>query len=411
MNKKQFLGLSIVLLVLGGSMGYGLARHHLVSLTGEDTVSAGNHPAKPLYWFDPMVPNQHFDKPGKSPFMDMELVPKMAGEEKDSTSVYIDSRAIQNLGIRWSQVMRGALPYSLTAEAILQLDERHAAVVQMRADGLVQRVYARAVGDVIRAGDPLADFLIPEWGAAQNEFLVLLKTDDPFLQHSGRERLKSLGMPLEVIRTLEKTGQAHEIVTIRSPINGVIQSLGVQVGMSVNTGATVATINGLDPVWLEASVPEAEAMGIVVGQKMTATVPAYPGDLFSGQVNAVLPEANSESHTLRVRMELPNHDGRLKPGLFATVHLVTGKLTSVLWIPSESIIRTGTRNLVMVSLDGNRFQPTEVILGAESEGRSVVLRGLTEGQKIVSSGQFLIDSEASLKGVMVRMANQGDHHD
>ncbi len=410
MNKKVIKSLiwGLVVASLGGATGYWVARHQSTAdkKQQEIVVSNTNENRKPLYWYDPMAPNQHFDKPGKSPFMDMELVPKYADEGSGAMGVRIDPDVLQNLGIRWAQVTRSVLPNPVDAVATLQLDARQIALIQTRTNGFVERVYARAAGDVIIAGAPLADFLLPEWAGAQNEFLALSKTGDPDLVQAGRERLKLLGMPAELINTVEKTGQVQQVVTIRAPIGGVIQSLDVQTGMSISAGTTLARINGLNPVWLEAAIPEARAERITVGQKMTITIPSYPGKPFTGHVVAVLPEASADSRTLRVRVELPNLDGRLRPGLFAQVHLETGATAPVLWIPSEAVIRTGTRNLVLVALEGSRFQPTEVTLGQEAEGKSVILGGLTEGQKIVASGQFLIDSEASLKGVMTRMGGE-----
>lgn len=173
--------------------------------------------------------------------------------------------------------------------------------------------------------------------------------------------------------------------------------------MTVSAGAPLARINGLDTVWLEAAIPEAQAAQVNVGGKLEADFAAYPGEKFTGKILAVLPESNADSRTLRVRAELPNRDGKLKPGMYAQIGLGGGKATPSLLVPSEAVIRTGARNILLVTTGDGRYQPVEVKLGQESDGKSVILDGVTEGQQVVTSGQFLIDSEASLKGVLARL--------
>lgn len=186
-------------------------------------------------------------------------------------------------------------------------------------------------------------------------------------------------------------------------IAGLIQTLDIRSGMTVTAGAPLAKINGLDSVWLEAAVPEAQAGQINVGGKLEARFSAYPGENFTGKILAVLPETNADSRTLRVRIELPNRDGRLKPGMYAQINLDAGKATPGLLVPSEAVIRTGTRNVLLVTTGDGRYQPVDVQLGQEADGKSIVLGGVTAGQQVVTSGQFLIDSEASLKGVLARL--------
>lgn len=423
MNKNTFkiIVLSFILAAMSGGIGYWAAKPQSA---GKPLAKSAEKPVKlepkVLYWYDPMVPNQRFDKPGKSPFMDMQLVPQYAEEKAadhgtdvgdgvgNSAGIKIDPRIVQNLGVRTTPVTRGTLDSPLDVAANVQLNNRQVAIVQARTAGFVERVYARAPGDVIARGAPLADLLVPEWTGAQNEFLAVLKTGDQGLIQSVRERLRSLGMSPDLIAQVEKSGQAHVIVTITAPIGGLIQTLEARTGMAVAPGATLAQINGLDPVWIEAAVPEAQARQVAVGRRISASLAAYPGEKFTGKVAALLPEADRESRTLRVRIELPNRDGRIKPGMFAQVRLDAAKSIATLLIPSEAVIRTGKRDVVLVALKGSRFAPVEVKLGQESNGQVAVLEGLEEGRSIVVSGQFLIDSEASLKGVVARM-NGEDH--
>ncbi|RXZ45296.1 efflux RND transporter periplasmic adaptor subunit [Crenobacter cavernae] len=398
--RKNTIKLAVLVAVVAAASG---GAGYWAAVQREAPAQEAGAGPKVLYWYDPMVPNQHFDKPGKSPFMDMQLVPKYADEGGEAAGVKIDPSVVQNLGIRWATVELGTLADTTDVAATVQLNERQVALVQARSAGFVERVYARAPGDVIARGAPMVDLLVPDWAGAQHEFLALLRTGDPSLAQAARERLKLLGMPHELIARVEKTRQARPVVTISSPISGLIQTLDVRAGMSVGPGAPLFKINGLETVWLEAALPEAQAGQVAAKQGVEARLAAYPGDVFKGKVVAVLPEMNAESRTLRVRVELPNRDGRLKPGMFAQVRLDAGISQPVLLVPAEAVIRTGTRNVVLVEQEGGRFQPVEVQLGKEAGGKVAVLSGLTKGQKIVASGQFLIDSEASLKGVMARM--------
>lgn len=408
MNKQQckLVALVVAVALASGGGGYWLAQHDQSNHTAKPAATAAGATKdgrKVLYWYDPMVPNQHFDKPGKSPFMDMQLVPKYADEGGETAGVKIDPGVVQNLGIRLATVESKVLTDAIDAVATVGFNERDVAVVQARSAGFVQRVYARAPGDVIPAGAPIADLLVPEWAGAQQEYLAMLKTGDKALANAARERLRLTGMPESLIERVERTGIPHSVVTISTPVGGVIQELDVRSGMTVSMGMTLAKINGLGTVWLEAAIPEAQAGRVRTGQPLEAQLTAYPGEAFKGKVIAVLPQTNTDSRTLRVRIELSNRDGRLKPGMFAQVRLEAGTGKPAIVVPSEAIIRTGTRTVVLVAADGGHYQPVEVQIGQESGGKTVVLKGLEAGQKVVASGQFLIDSEASLKGVLTRL--------
>ena len=276
-------------------------------------------------------------------------------------------------------------------------------MVQARSGGFVERVYARAPGDVIGKGAPLVDLRVPEWFGAQSEFLALRGMGEETLTNAARERLRQLGMSADMIARLEQSGRPQSSVTIASPIGGVIQTLDIRAGMSVVAGAPLARINGLDTVWLEAAIPETQAGLVEAGMSAQVQFAAYSTEKFTGKVIAVLPETNRESHTLRVRVELSNRQLRFKPGMFAQLRLQGARHETALLIPAEAVIRSGARNVVIVALDGGRYQPVEVETGREVDGKTVIVKGLAAGQQVVASGQFLIDSEASLKGVMARM--------
>jgi len=398
--KQAALLLGVAVLAAGAGIWWA-RRDAALPNTATQPVPASTTGAerKPLYWYDPMVPQQHFDKPGKSPFMDMQLLPKYADDAEGAAALKVDSAVAQNLGMRLATVTRGAVAAEIAASGVLAFNERDVAVVQARSGGFVERVLARAPGDVIAAGAPLAVVLIPEWAAAQQEFIALLATNDASLIDAARTRLTLTGMPEAQIRRVEQTRQVQASTTIAAPIAGVIQTLDVRAGMTLAAGQTLARINGLGTVWLDVAVPEAQAGSVRVGQSVAAELPAYPGVTFSGKVSAILPEASLDTRSLRVRVELPNRDGRLKPGLSAQVRIAGAAQQDALRIPSEAVIRTGKRTLVMLAEDGGRYRPVEVRTGIETSEFTVILGGLEQGQQVVASGQFLLDSEASLRGL------------
>ena len=376
--------------------------------TTDMSASKTGEAKKPLYWYDPMFPQQRFDAPGKSPFMDMQLVPKYAAENSQAGApgVNIDATTSQNLGMRLANVTRGTVGSDIAASGVLAFNERDVAIVQAKRAGFVERVFARAPGDVIAVGAPLVNVLVPEWAGAQQEFLALLTLGDPALINAGRTRLRLSGMPEALIRHVEQRRQPQAVGTITAPTGGVIQSLDVRAGMTLSPGQTLARINGLGTVWLDVAVPEAQIGSVRIGQQVNALLPAYPGESFAGKVSAILPEASLATRSVRVRVELPNRGARLKPGLTAQVRIAAGDAQSVLRVPSEALIRTGKRTLVMVAEKAGRYRPVEVRTGAESGEFTAITDGLQEGQQVVVSGQFLLDSEASLTGITTEPAPQ-----
>jgi len=397
MNKSMIV--AGVLVAVAASGGYWAGQHHGEQASTKATSSPVEK--KVLYWYDPMSPAQHFDKPGKSPSMDMALVPKFADEEP-SDGLKVDAAATQSLGMRLAKVGRGNLDESVTAVATVQFNDRDVSILQARAAGFVQKVYASAPGDVVAQGAPLADVLVPEWTGAQEEFLAVLRTGDKSLAAAARQRLLLMGMSESLVEAVAGSGKAQLVITLSAPISGVIQELGVRSGMALAQGVTIAKINGLGTVWLEAAVPEAQAAALRAGQTANVTLGAFAGKSFEGKVIAVLPQIDVANRTLRVRVELPNRGAALRPGMFAQIQFATGAGKSALLVPSEAVIRTGTRNLVMVAAGNGQYVPVAVRLGAEGGGKTVILAGLDEGDQVVASGQFLLDSESSLRGIATK---------
>ena len=396
-NKTKVTGLVVAALALGVAAGWWAGQPRDTGMAPSMAASA----PKALYWYDPMFPQQKFDKPGKSPFMDMQLVAQYADDKADAQTLRVDPGQTENLGVRLATVSRGMLATRVMASGVLGFNERDVAVVQARTPGFVERVYTLAPGDVVKPDAALADVLVPEWAAAQEEFLALKRVGDSALLAAARQRLRLTGMPSALIAQVERSGKVQPVLTVTSPVGGVLQTLNVRQGMTLGLGETLAQVNGLGSVWLTVAVPEAQAAAVAPGQTVEARLPAFAGEVFKGTVSTILPQTNADSRTLQVRVELANPGARLRPGLTAQVSLEQSIDQHVLWVPSEAVIRTGHQALVMLAEEGGHYRPVEVRTGPENDGQTAILQGLQEGQQVVSSGQFLLDSEASLKGLDV----------
>jgi Cu(I)/Ag(I) efflux system membrane fusion protein len=415
--------LALVAVVLLGVTGYGLYRFGM-SQGSKMNGTAGDKPAqmaadttagkKILYWHDPMVPQQKFDKPGKSPFMDMQLVPVYASDEADDGTVRISPRVQQNLGMRTAEVVSSALTPTIEAVGSVAFNERDAVVVQARSNGFIEKLYVRAALDPVRKGQPLAEIYVPDWVAAQEEYLSAKRIAAGSLgetlgglREGALQRMRLAGMTDEQIHRVESTGAVDARMTVTAPASGIVTELGAREGMTILSGVTLFRINGLGTVWINAEVPENIAAQVRPGSLIEARTPALPGTTFKGRVNAILPEVSAATRTLKMRIEIANTGGKLVPGMFATISFAPSAKKKSLLVPTEALIRTGTRNLLIVAEGDGRFRSQEVTVGAESGERTEILSGVSVGDRVVTSGQFLIDSEASLKGVMSRL-NGGD---
>jgi Cu(I)/Ag(I) efflux system membrane fusion protein len=418
--KTKEIVLALIAVGVIGTGGYGLYR--LGMKQGMATQASGGAPAagaqaghavgpgtgrKVLYWHDPMVPGQKFDKPGKSPFMDMQLVPVYADEAADYGKVTISPRVQQNLGVRTAQVTMGKLAPSVEAVGSVAYNERDVAVVQARSNGFVERLFVRAPLDPVKKGQPLAEVYVPDWVAAQEEFLAVKRMQgagSEGLVDAARQRMRLAGMTGAQMRLVESSARVQPRLTISAPISGIVAELGVREGMTVMAGAPMFRINGLDTIWVNADVPEAVSAQVRPGSAVEARAPALPGTVLKGKVSAILPEVNAATRTLKARVELDNPGHRLVPGMFATVNFTSTARDEVLTVPTEAVIQTGKRSVVMLAQGDGKFMPVDVEVGSEGNGQTEIRRGLEAGQKVVVSGQFLIDSEASLRGTATRMS-------
>lgn len=358
---------------------------------------------KVLYWHDPMVPGQRFDKPGKSPFMDMQLVPVYA-DEAPGAGVSVDSAMTQNLGVRTALVRLGTAAANVEAVGTVTQNERATVVVQSRVAGYAEKLFVRATLDPVAKGQPLVTIFAPDWAAALTEYAGLRSANvDPALVRAARERLRFLSIPDEVVAQAERDGVVQSRFTLTAPLSGIVAELGVRDGVMVQPGMMLFRIVDLSSVWVEANVPEAQAAQARVGAPATVRAEAYPERTFAGKVGAILPQVDAATRTLRARIEVGNPGTALKPGMFVRVALGSVASAPALLVPQEAVIATGKRNVVIVAGEGNRFEPVEVSLGRPAGNDVEIKAGLAEGQRVVTSGQFLIDSEASLKSALSRL--------
>ncbi len=387
------------------AQGEDATRRHITSgiKAGDVDPMTGK---KVLYYHDPMVPGNKFDKPAKSPFMDMMLVPVYADSDGDGSKVTVSPRIQQNLGVRTAAVTEGTLSPQVAAVGSIAFNERDQVIVQARATGYVERLHVRATLDRVAKGQALAELYVPDWIAAQEEFLSVRRmqgTDLAPLVDGARQRMRQVGMSDAQIALVDSSGRTQPRITLVAPIGGVVTELMAREGMTVAPGATLFRINGLSTVWANAEVPESQSALLRPGAKVQARSPAAPGATFDGKVQAILPDVNQTTRTLKARVELANANGALVPGMFVQMQFMDMRSEKALLVPTEAIIQTGKRTVAMLAEQNGRFRPVDVEIGIESGGQTEVKRGLQLGQRVVVSSQFLIDSEASLKGVEVRL--------
>jgi Cu(I)/Ag(I) efflux system membrane fusion protein len=388
-------------LLIAGLIGAGLllaaggfyAGRHRSSPIAEPMVASSPGDRNVLYWHDPMVPGQRFDKPGKSPFMDMQLVPVYANEASDS-GVKVSPTVQQNLGIRTATVKRADVSASFDAVGAVQFDERLNVAVPARVAGYVEHLAVRAPMEHVRKGQTLATIFAPEWLGPQNELLALKRAGvSQELVAAARERMRVMSIPETLIRQSEERGTAQARFALTAPASGVIAELGVREGVAVAPGMTLFRIAGLEKVWAVAEVPEAQVVRLSRGQKVKAVLQADASQAFSGELKEILPQVSASTRTLQARFEVDNRGGKLMPGMLLRLQ-VDGPSASRLMVPSEAVIRTGKRAVVLVRKENGSFEGRDVVLGQEVGDDIEVMQGLAEGEQVVASGQFLIDSES-----------------
>lgn len=409
MKPKSAITLVALAIALAAASGYWLGSRNAPtsSANGAQTETG----RKVLYWYDPMAPGTRFDKPGKSPFMDMDLVPRYAdeGAGEEAGGVQISARQQQNLGVRTADVARRTLAQKLSAFGTVAIDERSVETVPALASGLIEKLYVNASQQFVKKNEALAELWIPQWAAAQQEYLAVRQLGDSGLTAAARGRLQLQFMPDAIIRSVERSGKPQTRITVRAPHDGYVSKLDVRTGAQVTATQPLFELASLDPVWIVIDYPQSQASLLRVGSQVTAATSSWPGTTFQGTVSELLPDLEATTRTLKARVVLNNPQHQLKPGMYLNVELAEAQQgREVLTIPEEALIATGTSNRVLIADGEGHFRPVEVTAGRTQDGLVEVTSGLEEGQKVVTSGQFLIDSEASLRSALPQMAGQNE---
>lgn len=356
-----------------------------------------------LYWVAPMDPNFRRDEPGKSP-MGMDLVPVYADEVDSRPGVVsIDPAVVSNLGIRTTPAERSSLPRLISTTAHVSYDEDTVQHVHTRVDGWIERLAVKAEGDEVNAGDLLFELYSPTLVNAQQEYLAALNSGSNSLKSASRERLMSLGVSSGEIQRLDTEREISRRIRFFAGRDGVIAHLGVREGMFVTPNTDVVSIASLDTVWVFADVLERQAGWVSEGQEAELNFDSFPRSGFSSTVDYIYPELDPVTRTLRVRLRLENDDQRLRPNMFGNVRIEGRATGAIVHVPRQAVIRSGRGSRLVVALDDGRFESRDVRLGIESGDRIAVRRGLSAGERVVVSGQFLIDSESNTGSALARM--------
>ncbi len=364
---------------------------------------------KPLYWVAPMDANYKRDKPGKSP-MGMDLIPfygnQGSGPDEGAGTIKISSAVINNLGVRTSLVEFKTLHSRIDTVGYVNFDENYLIHIHPRVKGWIEKLYVKASGDPVKKGQALYEIYSPEMVNAQEELLLALDRKNPRLIKAAKNKLLSLQVPSSAIQEVEKTRKVKQTVTFYSPQDGIVDNLKIRQGFYVQPGTTIMSIGSLKKVWISAEVFERQASQIAIGTAVDMTLEYLPGTKWNGVVDYIYPTLDTKTRTIKVRVKFDNKDELLKPGMFAQVALHGKKSPKTLTILKEAVIRTGNSNRVVLALGEGKFKSINVEIGRYDEKYAQILSGLKEGERVVTSAQFLLDSESSKTSDFKRMETQ-----
>ncbi len=381
-------------------IGLIVGRSTAVPDGGEAAMSAER---EILYWVAPMDANYRRDEPGKSP-MGMDLVPVYADEAASKPGVVkIDPVLVNNLGVRTAVAERGTLPRRIETVGYIGYDEDTLQHVHTRVDGWIEKLATTASGDPVTKGQLLFELYSPTLVNAQQEYLAALSSSNAGLQSASRDRLVALGVTSREIERLDRERTASRLIRVYAETDGVIAHLGVREGMFVTPATEVMSVAQLDKVWVVAEVFERQSAWVAPGQSASVELDYLPGMVLSGTVDYVNPELDPKTRTLKVRLRFDNEGARLLPNMFARVVIDGAPIDNIVHVPREAVIRGGSSNRVVVETDAGLFESRKVLVGIESGDRVAIRRGLQEGERVVTSAQFLIDSESNIDSALGRM--------
>lgn len=374
----------------------------------KDTAAEAKGERKVLYWRAPMNPLEIYEKPGKSA-MGMDLVAVYEDEVVGGVEIKVDPVTRQNMGIRTATAQKGSLHHTIRTYGHITFDETRMAEISPKFNGWIEKLYIDFTGQTVEKNEPLFDIYSPELTTAQEEYLVAFRSAGPYIAGknamiaSVRRRLDYFDVPQREIHALEKSGIVKKALTIRSPFKGTVIHKNALEGGYVKAGTAVYRIADLSKIWVEAHIYEYELDLVKTGQSARMTLPYLPGRVYTGKIAFVYPYLQQQTRDVVIRIEFDNPDFELKPDMYADIRIETGTGEGLL-IPDEAVLRSGERNIVFVAKEGGKFSPRQVTLGINADGGNVqVLSGLAPGETVVTSGQFLLDSESKLKEAIQKM--------
>jgi Cu(I)/Ag(I) efflux system membrane fusion protein len=365
--------------------------------------AAENDDKEILYWVAPMDSNYRRDKAGKSP-MGMDLIPFYAGEDGDGSTVTISPTVVQNLGVRTKQAELTRLWRGIDTVGYVDYDESKVSHIHLRTQGWIENLTVKSEGERVKKGDRLFDVYSPELVNAQQEFVTALSSGNKGLIAASKERLSALGISKGQINQLRKNKRIKQRISVYAKQDGVVSDLPVREGMFVKPTMKVMTLGDLSSVWLLAEVFERQSDWVEVGQTAEVSLSYIPGKTWEGKVEYIYPTLDPKTRTLKVRLRFDNPGEKLKPNMYANVKIYGGAKENTIVIPLEGLIRTGREERVIIALGEGKYEARKVKAGIESGEYVEIFEGVDDGDKIVTSGQFLIDSEASMRASLTRMS-------
>lgn len=397
-------------IIIGMFIGsaFTLVTYSLISPTDSDAIKATHSDEKiPLYWVAPMDANYRRDKPGKSP-MGMDLVPVYddggKGPDEGPGTIRISPDVINNLGVRTAIASYQSVQTEINTVGYVAYDEDKLVHIHPRVQGWIEKLYVKAIGDPVKRDQALYEIYSPELVNAQEELLLAINRKNNSLIRAAENRLTALQLPKSAINQLKKSKQVQQTITFYAPQDGVVENLKIREGYYVKPGSTLMSIGDLSEVWVEAEVFERQAGQVKTDTPVTMTLDYLPGKKWQGQVDYIYPTLDAKTRTVKVRLRFKNEDGIFKPNMFAQIAIHTKGDEQALLIPKEALIRTGNQDRVVLALGEGSFKSITVSVGRFDSENVEILEGLNEGQSIVSSAQFLLDSESSKSSDFKRMS-------
>ncbi|OJW51142.1 MAG: efflux transporter periplasmic adaptor subunit [Alphaproteobacteria bacterium 41-28] len=363
---------------------------------------------KPLYWIDSMEPQIHYPSPGKSR-MGMELVPIYPEETKATESpgaIHISPTVVNNLGVRMVLVHKGTLSRDIETVGYVEPNENKISHINSYAEGWIEKLIAKTLEEPVKKGQLLLQLYSPMLVNAQEEYLIALDSKNQYLIDASYKKLLAFRISDQQIQQLKQTRKANQLVNVYALQDGIISKLNVREGTHVLPETEIMSLVDLSSIWMDAQIYEDQANWVKVGEVAEARLPAFPGKVWKGEVDYVYPQVDPVTRTVKVRFRFDNPEGILKPNMYANIKLLTESKPNVITIPTEALIRTSKGDHVVISLGDGRFDVRPVTIGIESGDQVEILSGLTTGEQVVISGQFLIDSESNLKSSFQRLEAQ-----